>query len=98
MDSTDSSIDDKNITQKFCRARYFRSTHCLNFIPRGGLVLQDFPGLLKSPLSKWRIVREKTRTKAFFFEEILLNTPLENLPELNKERMQNFCHALKLNL
>ena len=45
-----------------------------------------------------RIVRVKTRTKAFFFEEILINIPSENLPKLSKERTQNFCHALKLNL
>ena len=45
-----------------------------------------------------RIVRVKTRTKAFFFEEILINIPSENLPKLSKERMQYFCHALKLNL
>ena len=29
-----------------------------------------FPDFLKSPVSKWRIVGVKTRTKAFFFEEI----------------------------
>ena len=46
--------------------------------------------------SKWWIVRVKTRTKAFFFEEILINFPLENLPKLNKERMQNFCPEAKL--
>ena len=37
-----------------------------------------------------RIVRVKTRTKAFFFEEILINIPSENLPKLSKERMQYF--------
>ena len=37
-----------------------------------------------------RIVRVKTRTKAFFFEEILFNIPSENLPKLSKERMQYF--------
>ena len=51
----------------------------------------------KSLVSKWRIVRVKTRTKAFFLEEILINIPSENLPKLSKERMQYFCHALKLN-
>ena len=45
-----------------------------------------------------RIVTVKTRTKAFFFEEILINIPSENLPKLSKERIQYFCHALKLNL
>ena len=35
-----------------------------------------------------RIVRVKTRTKAFFFEEILINIPSENLSKLSKERMQ----------
>ena len=45
-----------------------------------------------------RLVRVKTRTKAFFFEEILINIRSENLPQLSKERMQYFCHALKLNL
>ena len=39
----------------------------------------------------------KTRTKAFFLEEILINILSENLPKLSKERMQYFCHALKLN-
>ena len=45
-----------------------------------------------------RIVRVKTRTKAFFFEEILINIPSENLPKLSRERMQYLCHALKLNV
>ena len=45
-----------------------------------------------------RIVRVKTLTKAFFFEEILINIPSENVPKLSVERMQYFCHALKLNL
>ena len=36
--------------------------------------------------------------KAFFFEEILINIPSENLSKLSKERMQYFSHALKLNL
>ena len=63
----------------------------------GGMALPDFPGLFKSPVSKWRIVGVKTRTKAFFFEEILINIPSENLSKLSKERMQYFCHALKQN-
>ena len=42
--------------------------------------------------------RSKTRTKAFFFEEILINIPADNLSKLSKERMQYFCLALKLNL
>ena len=45
-----------------------------------------------------RIVRVKTQTKAFFFEEILINIPSENLPRLSKERMQYFCLVLKLHL
>ena len=73
-----------------------------NFKLRGGMALPDFPGLFKSPVSKMadsrRIVRVKTRTKAFFFEEILINIPSDNLPILRKERTQYFCHALKLNL
>ena len=73
-----------------------------NFTPCGGLALPDFPGLFKKSSFKMadsqRIVRVKTRTKAFFFEEILINIPSENLPKLSKERTQNFCHALKLNL
>ena len=72
-----------------------------NFKPRGGMAL-NFPGLFKSPVSKMadsrRIVRVKTRTKEFFFEEILINIPSDNLPILSKERTQYFCHALKLNL
>ena len=59
---------------------------------------RNFPDFLKSPVSKWRIVRVKTRTKASFFEGILINIPSKNLPKLSKERMQYFCHALKLNL
>ena len=44
-----------------------------------------------------RIVRVKTRTEAFFFEEILINIPSENLPKLSKERMQYFsCPEAKL--
>ena len=73
-----------------------------NFIPRGCLALPDFPGLFKKSSFKiadsQRIVRVKTRTKPFVFEEILINIPSENLPKLSKERMQYFCHALKLNL
>ena len=73
-----------------------------NFTPCGGLALPDFPGLFKKSSFKMadsqRIVRVKTRTKAFFFEEILINIPSENLPKLSKGRMQYFCHALKLNL
>ena len=57
-----------------------------------------FPDFLKSPVSKWRLVKVKARTKAIFFEEILINIPSENLSKLSKERMQYFCHALKLNL
>ena len=72
-----------------------------NFIPRGGLALPDFPGLFKKSSFKMvdsqRIVRVKTRKKVFFFEEILINILPENLPILSKERMQYFCHALKLN-
>ena len=44
------------------------------------------------------IVRVKTRTITFFIDEILINIPSENLPKVSKERMQYFCHALKLNL
>ena len=62
-----------------------------NFIPRGSVALPDFPGLFKKSSFKMadsqRIVRVKTRTKAFFFEEILINNPSENLPKLSKERM-----------
>ena len=73
-----------------------------NFIPRGGLALPDFPGLFKKSSFKMadsqRIVRVKTPTKAFFFEETLINISSENLPELSKAKIQYFCHALKLNL
>ena len=73
-----------------------------NFIPRWGLAIPDFPGLFEKSSFKMadsqRLVRVKTRTKAFFFEEILINIPSENLSKLSKERMQYFCHALKLNL
>ena len=62
------------------------------FIPRGALALPDFSDFLKSPVSKWRtisqrIVRVKTQTNAFFLEEILINIPSENQPQLSKERM-----------
>ena len=72
-----------------------------NFIPRGDLALPDFPGLFKKSSFKMadsqRIVRVKTRTKGFFFEEILINIPSENLPKLSKERMQYFsCREAKL--
>ena len=44
-----------------------------------------------------RIVRVKTRTKAFFFEEILINIPSEKLLKLSKGRMQYFsCPEAKL--
>ena len=44
-----------------------------------------------------RIVRVKTRTKALFLEEILINIPSENLPKLSKGRMQYFsCPEAKL--
>ena len=64
----------------------------------GAWYYRNFPDFLKSPVSKWWIVRVRTRTKAFFFEEIVINLPSENLPGLSKERMQYFCHALKLTL
>ena len=69
-------------------------------MPRGGLTLPDFPGLLKSLVSKWRIVRVKTWTKALIFEEILIHFSWENLHKLtcSNERMQYFCNAPKLNL
>ena len=73
-----------------------------NFIPRGGLALPDFRGLFEKSSFKMadsqRLVRVKTRMKAFFFEEIFINIPSKNLPKLSKERTQYFCHALKLNL
>ena len=63
----------------------------LNFIPQGGLALPDFPGHFKKSSFKMadsrRIVRVKTGTKAFFFEEILINNPSENLLKLTKERI-----------
>ena len=70
---------------------------CLISYRVGARHYRIFPDFLKSPVSKWRIVRVKTRTKAFFFEEILINIPSENLPRFSKERMQYFCHTLKLN-
>ena len=78
----------------------FRTTHdnCLISYRAAAWHYRIFLDFLQSPVSKWRIVRVKTRTKTFFFEEILINNPSENLPKLSKERMQCFCHALKLNL
>ena len=72
--------------------------YCLISFRAGASHYRIFPDFLKSPVSKWRIVKIKTRTKAFFFEELLINIPLENLPRLSKERMQYFFHALKLDL
>ena len=72
--------------------------YCLISYRAGAWHYRNFPDFLKSPVSKWRIVRVKTRTKASFFEGILINIPSKNLPKLSKERMQYFCHALKLNL
>ena len=69
----------------------------VNFIPRGGLALPDFPGLFKKSSFKMADSQCKS-SKAFFLEQILINIPSENLPRLSKERMQYFCHALKLNL
>ena len=66
------------------------SQNCLISYRAGAWHYRIFPDFLKSPVSKWRIVRVKTRTKAFFFEEILINIPSENLPKLSKERMQYF--------
>ena len=43
-----------------------------------------------------RIVRVKTRTKAFFFEEILINIPSENLPKLSKDPELLSCPEAKL--
>ena len=42
--------------------------------------------------------QNKNSNESIFFEEILINIPLENLPNLSKERMQYFFHALKLDL
>ena len=74
----------------------YPQTNCLISYRAGAWHYRIFPDFSKSPVSKWRIVRVKTRTKAFFFEEILINIPSENLPKLSKERMQYFCHTLKL--
>ena len=65
-----------------------------------GLALPDFPGLFKKSSFKMadsqRIVRVKTRTKAFFFEEILINIPSENLPKLSKDPELLSCPEAKL--
>ena len=74
-----------------------RMDNCLISYRAGAWHYRIFPDFLKSLVSKWRIVGVKTRTKAFFFEEILINIPSENLSKLSKERMQYFCHALKQN-
>ena len=68
--------------------------NCLISYRAGAWHHRIFPDFLKSPVSKWRIVGVKTRTKAFLFEEILINIPSENLSKLTKERMQYFCHAV----
>ena len=73
------------------------NVYCLISYRAGAWDYPIFLDFSKSLVSKWRIVRVKTRTKAFFLEEILINIPSENLPKLSKERMQYFCHALKLN-
>ena len=77
----------------------FRTTHdnCLISYRAAAWHYRILLDFLQSPVSKWPIVRVKTRTKTIFFEEILINNPSENLPKLSKERMQYFCHALKLN-
>ena len=69
-----------------------------NFIPGGGLALPDFPGLFKKSSFKMADSQNKNSNESIFFEEILINIPLENLPWLSKERMQYFFHALKLDL
>ena len=78
----------------------FRTTHdnCLISYRAAAWHYRIFLDFLQSPVSKWRIVRVKTRTKTFFFEEILINNPSENLPKLSKERMQCFlsCPETKL--
>ena len=90
-----------------CKTAQNAPSHCPsvyilpNFILSVGLALPDFPGLSKKSTFKMadsqRIVRVKTRTKAFFFEEILINIPSENLPKLSKGRMQYFsCPEAKL--
>ena len=81
-----------------CRLRKKKNKYWLISYRAGAWHYRIFLDFLKSPVSKWRIVGVKTRTKAFFFEEILINIPSENLSKLSKERMQYFCHALKLNL
>ena len=73
------------------------NVYCLISYRAGAWHYPIFLDFSKSLVPKWRIVRVKTRTKAFFLEEILINIPSENLPKLSKERMQYFCHALKLN-
>ena len=72
--------------------------HCLILYHAGAWHYRIFPDFLKNPVLKWRIVRVKARTRSFFFKEIMINIPSENLPRLSKERMQYFCHALKLNV
>ena len=69
-----------------------------NFIPGGGLALPDFSGLFKKSSFKMADSQNKNSNESIFFEEILINIPLENLPRLSKERMQYFFHALKLDL
>ena len=69
-----------------------------NFIPGGGLALPDFPGLFKKSSFKMADSQNKNSNESIFFEEILINIPLENLPNLSKERMQYFFHVLKLDL
>ena len=80
----------------------FLYSDCLISYRAGAWHYRIFPAFFKKSsfnmADSQRIVRVKTRTKAFFFEEILFNIPSENLPKLSKERMQYFCHALKLNL
>ena len=81
------------------RNRYFPAQmirYCLITYRAGAWHYRIFPDFLKSPVSKWRIVGVKTRAKAFFFEEILINIPSENLSKLSNEGMQYFCHTLKL--
>ena len=69
----------------------WRHTHCLISYRAGAWHYRIFVDFLKSPVSKWRIVGVKTRTKAFFFEEILINIPSENLSKRSKEKLQYFC-------
>ena len=49
--------------------------YCLISYRAGAWHYRIFPDFLRSPVSKWRIVGVKTRTKAIFFEEILINIP-----------------------